>query len=325
MRRAAQATAVLAAAAAVFIGAAAQGKAGLPAQGEAAGSLAQGEAGGPAHGLGRTLGHGKAVTSEHAKARTPGHRATTAALAQGVPGPSWNPAGRYVHTFASGFNGTSLNTARWDKTWWDRPGNGNGISWSRNPYMTACYAASHDSESGGYLRMRLDRTSNTCGTRRSYTGAVLDTHASFSQEGGAFEARVFLPCNAQGQVYGWPAWWTVDDTWTGEIDNVEGGSLAAGKAGGTAANLHYASQPPTGWASGSPLCRWHRFGTQWDAGTRTVTFYWDGRRVYSQPFPVGAGHPEYLVFDYQMFANGIPPPPRGATMLVNWVRVWRVT
>jgi beta-glucanase (GH16 family) len=229
-----------------------------------------------------------------------------------------------VHTFASGFNGTSVNTARWAKTWWDNPGNGNGISWSNNPYMTACYAASHDSESGGYLRMRLDRTPNTCGTRRSYTGAVLDTHASFSQEGGAFEARVFLPCNAQGQVYGWPAWWTVDNTWTGEIDNVEGGSIAAGRAGGTAANLHYASQPPTGWVSGSPLCRWHDFGTKWNAATRTVTFYWDSRRVYSQPFPVGAGHPEYLVFDYQMFANGIPPPSRGATMLVDWVRAWRV-
>ena len=205
MRRAAQAAAVLAAAAAVFIGAAAQGKAGAPAQGEAAGSLAQGEAGSPTHGLGRTLGHGRAVTSKHTKARTPGHRAMTAALAQGVPGPSWDPAGRYVHTFVSGFNGTKLNTARWDMTWWDSPGNGNGISWSSNPYMTACYAASHDSESGGYLRMRLDRTPNTCGTRRAYTGAVLDTHASFHQEGGAFEARVFLPCNVQGQVYGWPA------------------------------------------------------------------------------------------------------------------------
>jgi hypothetical protein len=334
MRRAVLAGAVLAAAAGVFVGAAGQGKAGALAQGEAAGGLAQAEAGSPAHGQGRTLGHGKAVTPKHTKARTPARRATTAALARGegagghrrptVPGPSWDPGGRYVSTFHAGFNGTRVNPARWDKTWWVNPGNGNGISWSSNPDMTACYAASHDGKSGGYLRMRLDRTPNTCGTRRSYTGAVLDTHFSFSQEGGAFEARVFLPCNARRQVYGWPAWWTLDGTWTGEIDDVEGGSLAAGRAGGTAANLHYASQPPTGWVSGSPLCGWHDFGTQWNATGRTVTFYWDGRRVYSQPFPVGAGHPEYLIFDYQMFANGIPPPPRGATMLVDWARAWRV-
>ena len=326
------AAAVLAAAAVVFVGVAAQGKARPPAQGEATGSLAQAEAGSPAHGQGQTLGHGKAVTRKHTKARTPAHRATTTGLTHGqsaagrhkpVPGPSWNPGGRYVNTFDAGFNGKSVNTARWQKTWWVNPGNGNGISWSNNTFMTACYAASNDTESGGYLRMRLDRTPNTCGTRRSYTGAVLDTYASFSQEAGAFEARVFLPCNAQQQVYGWPAWWTLDNTWTGEIDNVEGGSIAAGRAGGTAANLHYASQPPTGWVSPSAMCGWHDFGTQWNAAARTVTFYWDGRRVYSQPFPIGAGHPEYLIFDYQMFANGIPPPPQGATMLVDWARAWR--
>src|SRR5262245_23693178 len=127
MRRAVQAAAVLAAAAAVFVGAAAQGKAGPPVEGEATGSLAQAEAGSPAHGQGRILGHGKAVTSKHTKDRALAHRATTAALAHAegarghqrptVPGPSWNPAGRYVHTFDAGFNGTSVNTARWDKTW----------------------------------------------------------------------------------------------------------------------------------------------------------------------------------------------------------------
>lgn len=331
MRRAMQGAAVLAAAAAVFVGVAAQGKTRPPAQGEAIASLAGAEAASPAHGQGRTLGHGTAVTSKHTKARPPAHQATTATLAHGesaggrhgVPGPSWAPAGGYVNTFHAGFNGTRVDTARWEKTWWVNPGNGNGISWSSNQYMIACYAASHDSESGGYLRMRLDHTANTCGIRRSYTGAVLDTYASFSQLGGAFEARVFLPCNAQRQVYGWPAFWTLDNTWTGEIDNVEGGSIAAGKAGGTAANLHYASQPPTGWASPSSYCGWHDFGSAWNATGQTVTFYWDGRRVYSQPFPIGAGHPEYLILDYQMFTNGIPPPPRGATMLVDWVRAWR--
>ena len=238
-------------------------------------------------------------------------------------GPSWDRTGPYVNTLDAGFNRTYIRTHRWHRTWWFNPGNGNGISWSSNPDMIACYAASHDREYGGYLRMRLDNTPNLCGIRRSYTGAVLDTHAWFSQQGGAFEARIFLPCNAQRQVYGWPAFWTLDNTWTGEIDDVEGGSIAAGKAGGTAANLHYANQPQTGWASGQAYCGWHDFGTAWNAAGRTVRFYWDSRQVYSQPFPVGAGHPEYVIFDYQMFANGIPPPPQGATMLVDWARAWR--
>ena len=108
------AAAVLAAAAVVFVAVAAQGKSGPPVQGEATGSLAQAEAGSPAHGQGQTLGHGKAVTRKHTKARTPAHRATTTGLTHGqsaagrhkpVPGPSWNPGGRYVNTFDAGFNG----------------------------------------------------------------------------------------------------------------------------------------------------------------------------------------------------------------------------
>ena len=242
--------------------------------------------------------------------------------------PSWDPSGSHTLTFDDEFNSNSVDTSKWATTWWVNPGNGNGISWSNNSYMIACYAASHDSEPGdGYLHMRLDNTASTCGTQRNYTGAVLDTHANFSQSGGEFEARVNLPCNSSGQVYGWPAWWTIDDTWTGEIDDVESGWPAA-SGGGTASHLEHTDfsghfQNP-GWQSSSPACGWHQFGAQWEPIIgHTVTFYWDGQAVFTHQFIDRGSQPQYLIFDYQMASQAIAPPTVGATMLVDWVRVWQ--
>jgi len=242
------------------------------------------------------------------------------------PQPSWAPNGSFTQTFDDEFNGTSINAGKWDTTWWVNPGNGNGISWSNNTFMTACYAASHDSEPGdGYMHMLLDATPNNCGSGRSYTGAILDSHNHFSQQSYEAEARVYLPCNSSGQVYGWPGWWTIDNTWTGEIDHVEGGWPAAPN-GGTASHLEYSDaggfQNP-GWQSSSAYCGWHNLGAAWSTSAKTVTVYWDGVQTFTHAFPVGTGNPEYLIFDYQMASQAIAPPAGGATMLVDWVRVWQ--
>jgi hypothetical protein len=239
-----------------------------------------------------------------------------------MPGPSWDSHGAWTISFDAGFNRSAIRKHRWNETWWVNPGS-NGISWSANSYMTACYAASHDSEWGGNAHLLLSKTPNYCGEKRDYTGAILDTYGHFSQEAArnAFEARIYLPCNSRGEVYGWPAWWTLDSTWTGEIDDVEGGWPAAAD-GGTASHLEYGGANP-GWQSGSPQCGWHDFGSEWNEAARTVTFYWNGRPEFTHSFPIGEGHPEYLILDYQMAANAIPPPAGGATMLVDWVRAWR--
>jgi hypothetical protein len=228
--------------------------------------------------------------------------------------PSWDPSATHALTFDDEFSGTSIDTSKWSTSWWVNPGS-NGISWSGNTYMMACYKSAYDTEPGdGYLHMKLDSTPNNCGTRRNYTGAILDSHGKFAQQNGEFEARVDIPCDATGYPYGWPAWWTIDNTWTGEIDDIEGGTIV----GGTSSTLHYGGSPS--YTSPSPRCGWHTFGSAWSA--QTVTFYWDGRQVFTHSFPVGSGHPEYLILDNQMCPHCVAPPAAGSVMLVDWVRAW---
>jgi hypothetical protein len=229
--------------------------------------------------------------------------------------PSWDPGATHALTFDDEFSGTSIDTSKWSTAWWVNPGS-NGISWSGNTYMMACYNSAYDTEPGdGYLHMKLDSTPNDCGTRKNYTGAILDTHGKFAQQNGEFEARVDIPCTASGYPYGWPAWWTIDNTWTGEIDDIEGGTIV----GGTSSTLHYGSGSPS-YTSPSPTCGWHTFGSAWSA--QAVTAYWDGRQVFTHSFPIGSGHPEYLILDNQMCPHCVAPPAAGSVMLVDWVRAW---
>ena len=124
------------------------------------------------------------------------------------------------------------------------------------------------------------------------------------------------------QVAAWPAWWqngpdTVSWPARGEIDTVE--ALTAQ----TEAHLHYKDlrghQQNTGFTSPSAFTGWHTLGERWNAAAGQVTFYWDGRAVFSHAF-IGP-YPLYLSLDYQIASNSAPPNlPSG--MLVDWVRVW---
>jgi hypothetical protein len=243
------------------------------------------------------------------------------------PGPSWDRGGAWANVFQEGFSGHSLDS-RWSDTWWA------GRQYGQNPYYTACYEPGQVGESGGYLHMTLTHEPPdqraTCvlkGQRVSlpYAGAIADTYTGFHFGGTgivAEEAKLRLPCTSRGEVIGWPAWWSHTNDWNGEIDVMEGGLIAAGRAGGTAANLHFPGEGPSGWDYPFPMCGWHDFGAQWDAGAQTVTFFSDGnQRGPPHYFPNGT--PQYFMLDYQQFANGIAPPGGSATMLVAWVRAWQ--
>jgi hypothetical protein len=231
-----------------------------------------------------------------------------------VPGPSWDTTGPWTRTFSASF--TTGTGGVWQNTWW--PG-------GQNSAFTACYSPSHEQAPGdGFAYLTLTAAPSSCyGTTQPYTGAVLDTHAGFYQTGGAFEARVSLPCNAAGQVYGWPAVWSDDDQFTTEMDWVEGGIIASGQDGGTAAHLVYNGGNP-GQASATPECGWHRFGVQWDAAGQTATFYWDSKRFFG-PLPFPATGADYLILGYQMCSRCVAPPAGGATMKIYYDRVWAMT
>lgn len=161
-------------------------------------------------------------------------------------------------------------------------------------------------DSDGYLHLDLGAK-----------GALLDTDPS---QGGNFtftgtaaaEARVYLPGTA-GVVYNWPAFWTNGQSWpsTGESDIMEGLS------GQTCYHVHTNAGGPGNCVNvGSG---WHTFGEKWDAAAQQVTFYYDGVNVGSEPFVQG-NSPQYLIFDYTSEQGDTIA---GASMLVDYVRVWK--
>jgi len=232
--------------------------------------------------------------------------------------PSWAPAGSLKLAFDDEFTGTTLGP-RWDKTWWVNPGNGNGYSWGGNPSFRACYFTGNDSESNGAAHLVLNNTPSTCGPNNfSFTGAVLETDNSFSQDGGSFEARVRIPCSG-GQPIGWPAWYINNFFFSAEADLVEGGTIV----NGTSATLHYGNpeQSPS-YTSPTPKCGWHLFGAAWDAVAQKITVYWDSQPVLTHAFVPGDTHPDFLIFDYQMCPHCQAPPNGPASLDVGWVRAW---
>lgn len=240
-----------------------------------------------------------------------------------TPNPTWDRTGRYAVTFDDEFNATSVDTATWEEGWYLGLGT-SGVSQPVNSAEIACYDSNNVSEAGGYLHLRLAHVATTCqGTSHPYTGALVDTRLSFSQDGGAFEARVDIPATSTGSAVGWPAWWQVGNgpTWprTGEIDTIEG------LEGSTAIHLHYvdATGDPQGpgISVNPPQTGWHTFGEAWNQSTKTVTFYWDGVQRWTHAFD--GTDPEYLIFTYTMASNSVPAPSSPSSMRVDWVRVWR--
>jgi hypothetical protein len=266
-----------------------------------------------------------AAPAVQAAAAAPGPAVT----ATGSAGPSWDPAGSWTLTFSDDFPGTSLDGSKWENFWWPNVGTGGdaGYSYPGNPSLTAAVYAGYATVGGGQLQLKMDNTPHTGNSRTyPYTGSLICSHSHFTQAGGAFEARLYLPANGSGQVYGWPCFWVDDDQWHNELDIIEAGGIASGVTGGTAFNLHWDGAPNDGWTSPAIYSGWHTFGVAWDMAGGSATAYWDGVAVSTRPFQLAAGaRPVYLILNYWMAAGGgqVEPPAGGAVMLVDWVRAWQ--
>lgn len=249
--------------------------------------------------------------------------------------PSWNPTGTYTLQKQDEFTAEALDTSLWENGWY--PVGGATITKPGN--SIGCYDTSYVTQTGdGFLNLKLSNIASTLmvnGTNvcsaasgRGYTGGVVNSRTKFSQAGGSFEARVFIPPTSTNTAAGWPAWWTngLDtQTWPlhGEIDMVEG------LHGQTSSYVHYfnAAAPgpdhdaASGGPSASPYVGWHTFGAKWTLSTGAVQFYWDGV-AKDGPRTMTATLAETLIFDYTMDTNSaVASWPQ--TMKVDWVRVWQ--
>jgi hypothetical protein len=230
--------------------------------------------------------------------------------------PTWNPGGTYTPILDDEFNGSAIRAGLWETCFNCRPGV-TGMSAPVNSLEQACYASANVSEPGdGYLHMDLASRPSTCGSSQPYTGAELDSKWAFSQAGGSFEARIFVP-SASGQAAAWPAWWITNTTTGDEIDIVEG------LAGRTAAHTHWyagGQLQSHGCTSASPAVGWHDFGVSVDTSAGTATFYYDGTLLCQLPY--GGTSPLHLAFDNSIGAASVRPSSFPDGMLVDWVRAW---
>lgn len=149
-------------------------------------------------------------------------------------------------------------------------------------------------------------------------GAYMSTDPT--EGGGGFkmgygyaEARIKLP-TANGQLVGWPAWWICGDQWPshGEADIFEG-------LGGEATSNYHSDQGAdnSNRIDGDWGGEWHTFGIDRAPGENRI--YWDGKLVRTYKTYDG-GAPEALILN---IGSGGGPQVDGATMQVDYVRVWQ--
>jgi beta-glucanase (GH16 family) len=242
--------------------------------------------------------------------------APVAAGSSSGPLPAGMP-GAWTLRQADEFNGSALDTSKWQAGWF-----GSGVTGPANTSEQACYNSNNVTLPGdGTLHLGLSATSATCsGSTRPYTGALISSNPTdgrasggYQYTYGALEARVFLP-GSGGQVANWPAVWTDGQSWPagGEDDVLEG-------LGGQACfHFHSPSGGPGSCATANST-GWHTFASDWEPGS--VTYYYDGVEVGKITTGITAA-PMYLILNNSASAS-MGGPTVSADMKVDYVRVWQ--
>lgn len=227
--------------------------------------------------------------------------------------------GTWTLKFDDEFNGTALDTSRWQPGWF-----GTGITNPVNGLENNCYDSSNVAVSNGALSITAKAQRVTCpnGTSHPYTSGIISSNpvvgiAGYQFAYGVAEARLYLPDPATGRVNDWPGWW-LGNEYIGtypEIDIFEAGG------GGTGTyHVHMPTGNPGGTIPGN-WTGWHTYAINWQPGF--VRWYWDGRQVAEVTSPVPYT-PLYLIV-----SMGIPSTCCGGpivvpnTILVDYVRVWQ--
>jgi hypothetical protein len=250
------------------------------------------------------------------------HLVQTINVTGGTPGPYGQTASQYTLTFSDEFNGTSLDTSKW-----------NDHIWYEASHPTINYAVENGVLKIWPVSPFVDRT--------------IDTDGKFSQTYGYYEAEMKLN-------YGkglWPAFWLYAHPADArpEIDIMEAYPGGGPSSGWGDSNLHPINygmtlhranadysfhQVPyaTKYTDFKPAldlsAAFHKYAVKWTS--TSITFYFDGAQIgptynYSDSY---YNRPMYVLFDLWFGSvsgtpDGTTPTGKANSFQINYVRVWR--
>jgi beta-glucanase (GH16 family) len=276
--------------------------------------------------------------------------ASTTSTCTGTTPPIASPTGQWTCTFDDEFNGTALDTTKWQPTL------ASTSSYRTGPAgASACYEnnPSTISESGGYLNLSVvaEPKAFVCkeimhSFTTKYEGGMVNSMGIFSQQYGYFEARAEMPPvtipGLQETLWLYPENETLYGPWpdSGEIDFAE-----------------FYSKYPTldvpavlypGWkrdpngtadcsqAGTTPVGQFNVYGVMWTP--TTITTYFNGVPCMTDTYAPYVTYPDKAPEPYtQPFflnltaalgsnnGNNFKPSvtPLPDTTKIDWVRVWQ--
>jgi beta-glucanase (GH16 family) len=190
-------------------------------------------------------------------------------------------------TFADNFDGTAINSTKWNTAYYYSPAVIND--------ELQFYSPNAFSLSSGILSINAVKTT-TNANGMEYTSGVLTSLDKFSQAYGYFELRAKLP---KGAGF-WPAFWLLNQNlaWPPEIDIFEflGHEMEIPKH-----TLHYNDTTGTHQSEHDyPLTQdlsdaWHTYGLLWEAGR--LVFYIDNVETGRIERPEVPSLPCYIIFN----------------------------
>jgi hypothetical protein len=237
---------------------------------------------------------------ESSVAEAPAAAATQLAAIQSAQMPVGVP-GAWTQTFGDEFNGTTLDTNKWSRSWF---GGSRANRVKTDP--------ANVSVGGGHLSLKLSNAG---------TGALVSSNpkdaarTGYEFRTGYVEARISFPGKAK-VLHNFPSWWTTGQSWpaTGENDIAE---VIKGKL---TSNYHSSSGAhPQGAIPGYWGEKFHTYGL-WRK-TNLSEVYVDGVRVKS--FRTDDGNAlQYLVLNVGK-ANTSTVYGNASIVKVDYVRAWK--
>jgi len=211
-------------------------------------------------------------------------------------------SGNWTLRFDDEFNGTSLDTTKWAKSWY---GGTNNVTSS----------ASNISVADGVLGLTLSD---------SKTGAIVTTKPGGATTGftlgaeSVWEARILFPSDGTN-IYNWPAFWVLNDTAGNTPEEID---IAEPWDGVMQTNYHVgssnASHSYTGYRDG----KFHVWTLR--RTTTTMYFYVDGTLVYTLPKAAADnGHAQYAILNVGRTSSGNHTVYGAQSKVqVDYVRAW---